>query len=91
MVATPERVARARHLIATGLTVREAAARVKVGNPLCTLPCEMANRKTTQTDSLGTCAWKRSSKEQGATAGMQDEADVRCGCRINMSALAIHT
>lgn len=31
MAATPERVARARQLIATGLTVREAAARVKVG------------------------------------------------------------
>ena len=29
--ATPERLARARQLIATGLTVREAAARVKVG------------------------------------------------------------
>jgi DNA invertase Pin-like site-specific DNA recombinase len=31
MAATPERVARGRQLIATGLTVREAAARVKVG------------------------------------------------------------
>ena len=30
-VATPERLARARQLIASGLTVREAAARVKVG------------------------------------------------------------
>ena len=29
--ATPERLARARQLISTGLTVREAAARVKVG------------------------------------------------------------
>ena len=26
-----------------------------------------------QTDSLGTCAWKRSSKEQGATTGMIDQ------------------
>lgn len=31
VAATPEKVARARALIATGLTVREAAARVKVG------------------------------------------------------------
>ncbi|TKW65423.1 MAG: recombinase family protein [Paracoccus denitrificans] len=30
-VATPERVARAQHLIASGLNVREAAARVKIG------------------------------------------------------------
>lgn len=30
-VATPERIARARQLIATGLTVREAAARLKIG------------------------------------------------------------
>ncbi|MFJ1294392.1 recombinase family protein, partial [Paracoccus yeei] len=29
--ATPERLARARQFIATGLTVREAAARVKIG------------------------------------------------------------
>lgn len=31
VAATPEKVVRARQLIATGLTVREAAARVKVG------------------------------------------------------------
>ena len=31
MAATPERVVRARQLIASGLTFREAAARVKVG------------------------------------------------------------
>ncbi|WP_108485480.1 recombinase family protein [Oceaniglobus ichthyenteri] len=31
VAATPEKVARARQLIATGLTVREAAARVKIG------------------------------------------------------------
>ncbi|WBU62251.1 recombinase family protein [Paracoccus albus] len=30
-VVTPERIARARQLIASGLTVREAAARVKIG------------------------------------------------------------
>lgn len=30
-VATPERIARARQLIASGLNVREAAARVKIG------------------------------------------------------------
>lgn len=31
VVVTPERIARARQLIASGLTVREAAARVKIG------------------------------------------------------------
>jgi DNA invertase Pin-like site-specific DNA recombinase len=31
VVATPEKIARARRLVAQGLTVREAAARVKVG------------------------------------------------------------
>ena len=31
VAATPEKIARARHLLASGLTVREAAARVKVG------------------------------------------------------------
>lgn len=31
MAATPEKVARARQLISAGLTVREAAARLKIG------------------------------------------------------------
>jgi DNA invertase Pin-like site-specific DNA recombinase len=38
-VVTADKLQRARELVANGLNVREAAARLKVGKPLSTLPC----------------------------------------------------
>ncbi|MFD1797957.1 recombinase family protein [Paracoccus aurantiacus] len=49
-VVTPERIARARQLIASGLTVREAAARVKIGK---TALYEALKEKTNVAGSTG--------------------------------------
>lgn len=48
IAATPEKIARARQLVASGLTVREAAARVKVGKSAlyAALQADLATRGT---------------------------------------------